>query len=476
MDEHVATCYRGVPERIRQVLNNLIGNAVKFTHQGKVVINVKSDEDFVCFDVVDTGIGMTKEQLDRVFDPFSQADASMSRKYGGTGLGTTISKQLVELMGGTICAKSEENKGSTFSFKLPLEATVFSENSVPAGSEKTTYLDVTLKVLVVDDVLQNTELLTLLLTRSGHMVETASNGVEALEKMREQAFDIVLMDLQMPKMDGLEAAKQRRLFEKEQGLPATPIIALTASVLVQDKHAAQQAGMEGFANKPVDFSSLMDEMARVLNVKSRKTSVHSKEPSQGNSVSTLVAEKNIIDINKAIELWGSEEVVLRELDKFTSSCRDQINELMNTAIREDYVAVTTQAHRLKGTSGNLGLTTFFRIASEIESQALKSTVNIDDITGLREALDKIELMLSESPLYAEDAINEIIDNELILEHLKTLLTSVEQNMVNEEELVVLREAAQTTYNNEVSQILLDIDDFEFELAQKGIRALIEKLK
>ena len=124
----------------------------------------------------------------------------------------------------------------------------------------------------------------------------------------------------------------------------------------------------------------------------------------------------------------------------------------------------------------MGLTTFFRIASEIESQALKSTVNIDDITGLREALDKIELMLSESPLYAEDAINEIIDNELILEHLKTLLTSVEQNMVNEEELVVLREAAQTTYNNEVSQILLDIDDFEFELAQKGIRALIEKLK
>lgn len=476
VDEHVATCYRGVPERIRQVLNNLIGNAVKFTHQGKVVINVKSDEDFVCFDVVDTGIGMTKEQLDRVFDPFSQADASMSRKYGGTGLGTTISKQLVELMGGTICAKSEENKGSTFSFKLPLEATVFSENSVPAGSEKTTYLDVTLKVLVVDDVLQNTELLTLLLTRSGHMVETASNGVEALEKMREQAFDIVLMDLQMPKMDGLEAAKQRRLFEKEQGLPATPIIALTASVLVQDKHAAQQAGMEGFANKPVDFSSLMDEMARVLNVKSRKTSVHSKEPSQGNSVSTLVAEKNIIDINKAIELWGSEEVVLRELDKFTSSCRDQINELMNTAIREDYATVTTQAHRLKGTSGNLGLTTFFRIASEIESQALKSTVNIDDITGLREALDKIELMLSESPLYAEDVINEIIDNELILEHLKTLLTSVEQNMVNEEELVVLREAVRTTYNNEVSQILLDIDDFEFELAQKGIRALIEKLK
>lgn len=475
VDDQVATSYRGVPERIRQVLNNLIGNAVKFTHQGQVVISVKSDEKFVCFDVSDTGIGMTSEQLDRVFDPFSQADASMSRKYGGTGLGTTISKQLVELMGGTIFAKSEVNKGSVFSFRLPLEAAEFVESSVPMINEQTTYLDATLNVLVVDDVLQNIELLTLLLTRGGHNVKTATDGIEALEKMREVAFDIVLMDLQMPRMDGLEAAKQRRIFESEQGLPATPIIALTASVLVQDKHAAQQAGMEGFANKPVDFSSLMDEIARVLNVERNKAPVHSKRRVKSQSVPTLLVEKHVLDLNRAIELWGSEAAVLQEVDKFTSTCRDQINALMNSAIEEDFAAITKQAHRLKGTSGNLGLTTFFNIASDIESQALKSTVDIDDINALREALDKIELMLSESPLYAENAINESIDNELILEHLKILLISVEQNMVNEEELVVLREAAPTLYNDEINQILIDIDDFEFELAQQGIRALIEKL-
>ncbi|MEC7283201.1 MAG: ATP-binding protein, partial [Pseudomonadota bacterium] len=266
VDDSVANGYRGVPERMRQVLNNLIGNAVKFTHEGEVTINVKSDEKYVYFDVTDTGIGMTQEQVERVFDPFSQADASMSRKYGGTGLGTTISKQLVELMGGNICATSEKGKGTTFTFRLPLEVVEIDDYVSSELSSKAARIETSLTVLVVDDVQQNLELLSLLLKRAGHSVETATDGQIALDKMRAKSFDVVLMDLQMPKLDGLEAAKKRREFEKENSLPPTPIIALTASVLVQDKHAAQQAGMEGFANKPVDFPQLMDEIARVLNI------------------------------------------------------------------------------------------------------------------------------------------------------------------------------------------------------------------
>lgn len=254
VDSSVANGYRGVPERMRQVLNNLIGNAVKFTHEGEVSINVKGDDKFVYFSVSDTGIGMTQEQVERVFDPFSQADASMSRKYGGTGLGTTISKQLVELMGGNICVTSEQSKGTTFTFRLPLEAVEVSEYTPDTVESTTSQIQSTLNVLVVDDVQQNVELLSLLLTRAGHLVDTATDGFQALEKMESASFDVVLMDLQMPKLDGLEAAKQRRKFEREHQLPPTPIIALTASVLVQDKHAAQQAGMEGFANKPVEFS------------------------------------------------------------------------------------------------------------------------------------------------------------------------------------------------------------------------------
>lgn len=209
---------------------------------------------------------MTQEQVERVFDPFSQADASMSRKYGGTGLGTTISKQLVELMGGSIFARSEKGKGTTFTFRLPLKVVEIDEHISSDTTSKATRIETTLNVLVVDDVQQNLELLSLLLKRAGHNVDTATDGLIALKKMQSQSYDVVLMDLQMPKLDVLEAAKQRREFEKENSLPPTPIVALTASVLVQDKHAAQQAGMEGFANKPVDFAQLMEEVASVLNI------------------------------------------------------------------------------------------------------------------------------------------------------------------------------------------------------------------
>ncbi|WP_370136519.1 MHYT domain-containing protein [Alteromonas sp.] len=476
VDDSVANGYRGVPERMRQVLNNLIGNAVKFTHEGEVTINVKSDEKFVYFDVTDTGIGMTQEQVERVFDPFSQADASMSRKYGGTGLGTTISKQLVELMGGNICATSEKSKGTTFTFRLPLEVVEIDDYVSSELSSKAARIETSLTVLVVDDVQQNLELLSLLLKRAGHSVETATDGQIALDKMRAKSFDVVLMDLQMPKLDGLEAAKKRREFEKENSLPPTPIIALTASVLVQDKHAAQQAGMEGFANKPVDFPQLMDEIARVLNIDTLQVDSVPDTLEVNAPASTLKVDKNVLDLKKAVDLWGSEEAVLQEVDKFSTTCRDRVDDLMGAAIREDYKAVATLSHGLKGTSGNLCLTTFYHTTREIEAQALKSEVNIEDVNRLRDALDKIELMLSESPLYAENAINESIDNALLLSHLEAMLDSVEQNMVDEDELSFLREVGCSSHKEQITQILLDIDDFEFELAHERISTLIQELK
>lgn len=174
----VREAYNGVPERIRQVLNNLIGNAVKFTGDGSVVLEVSSDSSFVYFKVKDSGIGMNSEQVNRVFDAFAQADASMSRKYGGTGLGTTISKQLVELMGGNICAQSELGVGSTFTFRLPLvpaKAPMAMEEGKPVQLPP-------MHILIVDDIAQNIDLLSLLLSRSGHTVEVARDGQEALEK------------------------------------------------------------------------------------------------------------------------------------------------------------------------------------------------------------------------------------------------------------------------------------------------------
>ena len=343
-------------------------------------------------------------------------------------------------------------------------------------SSKAARIETSLTVLVVDDVQQNLELLSLLLKRAGHSVETATDGQVALDKMRAKSYDVVLMDLQMPKLDGLEAAKQRREFEKENSLPPTPIIALTASVLVQDKHAAQQAGMEGFANKPVDFPQLMDEIARVLNIDTLQVDSVPDTLEVNAPASALKVDKNVLDLKKAIDLWGSEEVVLQEVDKFSTTCRDKVDDLMGAAIREDYKAVATLSHGLKGTSGNLCLTTFYHTTREIEAQALKSEVNIEDVNRLRDALDKIELMLSESPLYAENAINESIDNALLLSHLEAMLDSVEQNMVDEDELSFLREVGCSSHKEQITQILLDIDDFEFELAHERISTLIQELK
>ncbi|WDT84556.1 MHYT domain-containing protein [Alteromonas sp. 009811495] len=483
VDESVAKGYHGVPERLRQVLNNLIGNAVKFTHEGEVQVRVHSDGKQVYFEVSDTGIGMTPEQVEKVFDPFSQADASMSRKYGGTGLGTTISKQLVELMGGNIFAQSVINQGTTFTFRLPLEPVELKSRSEAEKVHHNVTSLSPLRVLVVDDVHQNIELLSLLLKRNGHSVDSASDGEIALQKMQDYSFDVVLMDLQMPKMDGLEAAKQRRAYEKAEGLSPLPIIALTASVLIQDKHAAQNAGMEGFANKPVDFPSLMEEVARVLDIST--SAITSNDLAEKANVlddngtdndTAVIHDSHIINMKKAVALWGSELVVLQEIDKFVVDSKEKIDDLMSALIAEDYNKVVAVTHNLKGTSGNLCLTAFFKTTLLLEADAIKEEVDIEQVNQLRNAIEAIEQMLSESPLYGEQAINESIDSDLLLAHLKQMLKSVEQNMLDEEELTFLRDIGLSKFKDDVAQILLDIDDFEFESAQHGIKALIDELE
>ena len=483
VDESVAKGYHGVPERLRQVLNNLIGNAVKFTHEGEVQVRVHSDGKQVYFEVSDTGIGMTPEQVEKVFDPFSQADASMSRKYGGTGLGTTISKQLVELMGGNIFAQSVINQGTTFTFRLPLEPVELKSRSEAEKVHHNVASLSPLRVLVVDDVHQNIELLSLLLKRNGHSVDSASDGEIALQKMQDYSFDVVLMDLQMPKMDGLEAAKQRRAYEKAEGLSPLPIIALTASVLIQDKHAAQNAGMEGFANKPVDFPSLMEEVARVLNISTSAITgndlaekANVLDDNETDNEAAVIHDSHIINMKKAVALWGSELVVLQEIDKFVVDSKEKIDDLMSALIAEDYNKVVAVTHNLKGTSGNLCLTAFFKTTLLLEADAIKEEVDIEHVNQLRNAIEAIEQMLSESPLYGEQAINESIDSDLLLAHLKQMLKSVEQNMLDEEELTFLRDIGLSKFKDDVAQILLDIDDFEFESAQHGIKALIDELE
>lgn len=256
------------PTRLRQILVNLLGNAVKFTEKGDVTLTVDAvqwdDGRFeLYFAVKDTGIGIPQEELDKLFQSFSQGDMSTTRKYGGTGLGLAISKRLVEIMGGKIWFDSEEGKGSTFHFTVPVEASSFhlqslEESPVKAqgGSQFNAQSKVCsdMRILLAEDNVVNKKVIQQMLKKLGYETDLAANGIEVLEALKKQKYDLVLMDIQMPEMDGLEAATQihRTLTENERPV----IIALTACAMEGDRERCLDAGMDGYISKPVKMEDL----------------------------------------------------------------------------------------------------------------------------------------------------------------------------------------------------------------------------
>jgi PAS domain S-box-containing protein len=258
--------------RLRQCLINLISNAIKFTETGYVHVIVslenKNNRPYIRFDVEDTGIGISPEKQEKLFKPFSQVDASTSRLYGGTGLGLAITKQLTKLLGGEIALSSEEGKGSVFSIVIPiaLEATQQPlpdkyDNAVQRDknnikSDQPKFIG---HVLVAEDVKTNQMLAKLLLNKMGLDVTIATDGNEAVQKALNQKFDLILMDIQMPNVDGYEATKAIR----KAGI-ATPIIALTANVMKQDKEKCSQAGCNDYLPKPIDREKLMVRIGKYL--------------------------------------------------------------------------------------------------------------------------------------------------------------------------------------------------------------------
>ncbi|MBI4892671.1 MAG: response regulator [Acidobacteria bacterium] len=260
----------GVPSRVmgdcsrlRQVLVNLVGNAVKFTAAGAVSLQVSAaGKNRLRFEVADTGIGIQPEQQSTIFDAFSQGDAAINREYGGSGLGLTISAQLVRLMGGEIEVKSEPGAGSTFSFSLPLPAieAATSECAVPAEESFQKSLQSMASILVVEDNPVNQKLVSRMLEKRGHAVDVAANGVEAAEKACNGKFDLIFMDVQMPVADGFEATSRIRGWEKETGATPIPIVALTAHALPEYARLCRDAGMDDYLSKPFR----PDDLDRIL--------------------------------------------------------------------------------------------------------------------------------------------------------------------------------------------------------------------
>jgi CheY-like chemotaxis protein len=258
---------RGDPSRVRQVLANLVGNAVKFTPQGEVVLSARrGDDDRVCISVRDTGIGMTPEVLARLFEPFSQADHSFARRYGGTGLGLAISSRLAQLMGGRLAAKSDAGMGSEFSLELPLplcdEAAPSRETRLPAPIARPSARTSPARgrVLAAEDNEVNRKLLQRFLQRLGFECVMAHDGAAAVEAVAREDFDAVLMDCQMPEVDGFEATA--RIRQAEPAHLRLPIIALTANAMQGDRERCLAAGMDDYLTKPLRLQELEAMLVR----------------------------------------------------------------------------------------------------------------------------------------------------------------------------------------------------------------------
>ncbi|MDP1724994.1 MAG: ATP-binding protein [Alphaproteobacteria bacterium] len=260
IDPEIPSTLLGDPTRLRQVVLNLVTNAIKFTEKGSITIQIKKHNEFddrfgIYFEVIDTGIGISKKNQTKLFAQFSQVDSSITRKYGGSGLGLAICRNLVTLMNGEIGYESEEGKGSRFWF-----TSVFGKLDV-AHKQKGNYVDEFdmqpqhLKILVAEDNEVNQLVIKTMLTKMGHDVTIAHNGLEAFNQVQNNVYDLVLMDMQMPVMDGLEATKQVRKLNGD--VRRVPIIALTANAMQGDREKCLEAGMNGYLSKPINKEELI---------------------------------------------------------------------------------------------------------------------------------------------------------------------------------------------------------------------------
>ncbi|WP_133011849.1 PAS domain S-box protein [Marinomonas flavescens] len=463
IDDSLAIAYIGAGERIRQILINLIGNAIKFTESGQVELRVfPMAPPFIRFEITDTGIGIEADRLENIFDPFTQADASMSRRFGGTGLGTSISKQLVALMGGTIHAKSTINVGSTFYFDIPLEI-----SAPPTETENSALVCIPPQdILVVDDIPQNITLLSHLLSRQGHTVFTARDGLEAVEAYKSLQPNLILMDLQMPKMDGVTATQIIRTYESSHGLDNIPVIALTASVLMEDRLDAKKAGMNGFATKPIDRLALNNEMARVLNMTDLPLL------SASNKAELSPHKRKEIHFEKGLDLWGERKLYIGELEKFAKKNMTLSQEFKRLLNEELYQELSQSAHAIKGVAANLALVNLSQQASSVENTArTKTHLDCDEnIIKLDRAFSHFLAELSrfstpnteDSSLKTESDPEQTDNLAICLSLIDELIELANSGELDDNKMTQLINSAPVSSKTAITQAVDHLSNFDFE--------------
>jgi len=358
--------------RMKQILINLCGNAIKFTQMGRVGISVwyAKDNHQVGFDVIDTGIGLSDAQCSTIFEPFTQADSSTTRKYGGTGLGLSLSRELATLLGGEISVKSIEAVGSRFTFTADAGSTehvefVHKVEDIPKPqkgmelSTETTKLKG--RILLAEDNADNQRLISMLLHKIGAKVTVAENGQIAIDRALNENYDLIFMDMQMPVMGGMEAIRHLR----EIGY-TKPIVALTANAMKQDYDNCIEAGSDGFLTKPVDREHLYTTTAKYL---------QKDESDEGDGIpitsSLLEKEPEFIDM----------------VEKFVNDLPNKLADIQAHATNENWSELRRMAHTLKGSGGGMGYSILTNVSGNIEFQIINQ--NYKDVKALVNQLEDV---------------------------------------------------------------------------------------
>ncbi|MCX8125297.1 MAG: ATP-binding protein, partial [Spirochaetes bacterium] len=372
---------RGDPLRIQQVLINLIGNAIKFTEKGDVNVTIEklADGKNIKFTVSDTGIGLTKDDMSKIFQSFTQSDSSTTRRFGGTGLGLSICKNFVEKMGGSIGVDSNPRKGSSFYFILPLvPAEKNTRSSIIASGITEDHFKLTYegkKILVAEDNSINREVIGGILESIGFSVKYAGNGNEVIKMVESENFDLVLMDVQMPQMDGLEATRIIRT-KLQQNIP---IVATTAYATTEDVAACMSAGMNGYIKKPINPEKLFDTLGNLLKT-SEKTDNKNIKPLK-NTMDTVLLNLDGIDVESALRrMGGNKDLLKRIILEFCNTFEDAAEKLEHLISSGDSKNAQLLLHSIRGAGGNIGAIALYTIATDVEMN-LKEGKNADAQLG-----------------------------------------------------------------------------------------------
>lgn len=409
ISEHTPVYLVGDSTRVRQVLVNLISNAVKFTGKGKVKISVKpkeveSDVANLLFVVADTGIGIPENKMKELFQPFSQVDGSHTRKYGGTGLGLVICRQFVNMMGGEIDVESVPGKGSKFYFNIKLKVQS-KERQLASDDLKMTYSlqaannnaasdDIKIirggyNILLTEDNLINQKVALRILTEAGFNAEAVNNGIEAIKALNEKDYSLILMDVQMPEMDGFTATKEIR--KLEAGEKHIPIIAITAHALSGDRDKCLQAGMDDYVSKPI----IADKMIKVID---KWLDINSSPKAEVKPLSVQPPEINIFDFDHLNKMsMGDKEFEKELISTYFEDVKARIKNLEDHLTEKNKEKIISEAHTIKGASYSVGAKKVGDVAMFIEQSSKGDEVeNLKGhLISLKHSLEKTKEALKD---------------------------------------------------------------------------------